>query len=201
MITLLLALSLAASLTTVDVPPLPAHRDAEAKLAVTAAPESLRAESTVYVLGDAGYELAKQGSNGISCLVAREPQGGWAPICWDEEGSDTIMPVDFEKAKLKAAGKTEEEIDAAIAEGFASGRFRAPSRAGVSYMLSSSNYVFNGRAVIHYHPHIMVYAPYLTNADIGADGKDPFMPWVLGEGTPHAYIIVVPNQGEVHAGH
>jgi hypothetical protein len=37
----------------------------------------------------------------------------------------------------------------------------------------------------------MIYAPYLTNKDIGATGKDPNAPWVLNEGSPHAYIIVV----------
>ena len=42
-----------------------------------------------------------------------------------------------------------------------------------------------------YFPHVMFYAPYATNEDIGSDGKDPFAPWVLNPGTPHAYVIVV----------
>ncbi len=41
----------------------------------------------------------------------------------------------------------------------------------------------------------MFYAPYMTNADIGATGKDPNAPWILNEGSPHAYIIVVTRHG------
>jgi hypothetical protein len=58
-------------------------------------------------------------------------------------------------------------------------------------MLSAENHVFNGQKVINYAPHVMVYAPYATNKDIGAGGNNPFMPWVLNEGSPHAYIIVM----------
>ena len=50
--------------------------------------------------------------------------------------------------------------------------------------------MFNGQRVIKYHPHVMSYAPYLTNADIGSNGKDPYAPWILNEGSPHAYIVV-----------
>jgi hypothetical protein len=57
-------------------------------------------------------------------------------------------------------------------------------------MLSAENYVFNGERVIKYHPHVMSYAPYMTNADIGVTGTDPNAPWVLHEGSPHAYIII-----------
>jgi hypothetical protein len=60
-------------------------------------------------------------------------------------------------------------------------------------MMSAQNFVFNGQSVIHYHPHVMIYAPYVTNKMIGADQKDPYQPWVLNEGSPHAYIIVVPG--------
>ena len=67
----------------------------------------------------------------------------------------------------------------------------APRKGGVSYMLSSENWVHNGQKVVKYFPHLMFYAPYATNADIGSDGKDPNAPWVLNPGTPHAYIIVV----------
>jgi hypothetical protein len=62
-------------------------------------------------------------------------------------------------------------------------------------MLSAENYVFNGQRVVKYHPHVMFYAPYLTNADIGANGKDPNAPWILNEGSPHAYMIVVTRHG------
>jgi hypothetical protein len=168
----------------------PLARDEEMALALTALPESLRGGAAVFVLEKTGYVKAREGTSGIACLVEREAEGGRAPACWDREGVETILPVMLEKARLRAEGRSEEDVGHEIARGFESGRFRAPRRAGVSYMISEENHVWNGRRVVTYRPHVMIYAPYVTNADIGADLRDPRMPWVLGEGTPHAYIIV-----------
>ena len=48
-------------------------------------------------------------------------------------------------------------------------------------------------------PHVMLYAPYMKNADIGAlpehRGSEA-QPWILNEGKPWAYIIVVPKEGQ-----
>jgi len=46
---------------------------------------------------------------------------------------------------------------------------------------------------------VMIMAPYVTNAEIGADFKNPAMPWVLNEGTPSAYIMVVTRDGAAPA--
>jgi hypothetical protein len=173
----------------------PATEAAEIALALGALPESLRATAAVHVLGPKGYRKARDGSSGINCLVERSRPDTQEPICWDREGSESIMPVAYAEAEWRASGLDEDEVERRVAEGFAKGRFRAPRRGGVAYMLSTENYVFNGQRVVKYHPHVMFYAPYLTNADIGATGKDPHAPWVLNEGSPHAYIIVVTRHG------
>ena len=169
----------------------PATDADETTLALAALPEPMRAEAGVYVLGPKGYRLARESRSGVHCLVSRDRPDTQEPICWDREGSETILPLALAKAEWRATGATETEVARREAEGFANGTFRAPRRAGVSYMLSGENWVFNGQRVVNYHPHVMVYAPYLTNKDIGSTGKDPFAPWVLNEGSPHAYIIVV----------
>ena len=169
----------------------PATEADEIALALSALPESMRATAAVHVLDPKGYRKAREGTSGINCLVERSRPDTQEPICWDREGSETIMPVAYAKAEWRATGLEAEEVDRRVAEGFAGGRFRAPRRGGVAYMLSAENYVFNGQRVVKYHPHVMFYAPYTTNADIGANGKDPNAPWILNEGTPHAYIIVV----------
>ncbi len=166
-------------------------RAEEVALAESAGPPTMAAGATIYVVGDAGYDVAREGSNGASCLVSRAPNGTFEPTCLDEEGTRTILPVYMERGRLRSAGVSEDEINDRIQEGFDSGEFVAPAKAGVSYMLSDRNKVFNGSKVISYPPHIMVYAPGLTNADIGSDGTNPFMPWVLQEGSPHAYIVVL----------
>ena len=57
-----------------------------------------------------------------------------------------------------------------IEEGYKSGRFKAPRKPGIVYMLSPHNYVFDpGRKqIIHFPGHLMFYAPYIINEDIGA---------------------------------
>jgi hypothetical protein len=65
-------------------------------------------------------------------------------------------------------------------------------------MLSTENLVPNVKGiVVPFPPHVMFYAPYLTNAelgvdrtDLGPDGNPHAAAFVAGEGTPHALIIV-----------
>ena len=169
----------------------PATEAEEIALALSALPTTMRAGAAVYVLKSGGYRKVRDGSNGLSCLVGHDRPDTLEPICWDKEGTETILPVKLDEAVWRARGESEEAIAAKVADGFANGTYRAPRRPGVSYMMSGENFVFNGTKVIKYFPHVMSYAPYLTNTDIGADGKDPYAPWILNPGTPHAYIIVV----------
>jgi hypothetical protein len=65
-------------------------------------------------------------------------------------------------------------------------------------MLSTQNRVPNQKGIVTpFPPHLMFYAPYLTNADLGVDGANlgpdgnPVGPvFVAGEGGPYALIIV-----------
>jgi hypothetical protein len=177
-----------ATQTPSGLPPL-LPQEKEIALALEAAPEHLRSGATVYVLQRSGYVEARKGTSGTACLVGRDRPDTLEPICWDAEGADTMLPVALERARLRGEGLTPSDVDARIADGFRTGRFRAPRRAGVAYMLSPANRVWNGQRVIQYRPHVMIYAPFVTNADIGAGGGAA-LPWVLDEGTPHAYIIV-----------
>lgn len=173
----------------------PATEAAEIEMALGALPEAMRPHATVYVLGPKGYRKAREGTSGVSCLVERSRPDTQEPICWDREGSEIIMPVAMDRAVWQAAGVSADEIERRVEQRFADGTYRAPRRPGVSYMLSAHNYVFNGERVIHFSPHVMFYAPYMTNRDIGSDGTDPMSPWILNEGSPHAYMIVVTRHG------
>jgi hypothetical protein len=88
------------------------------------------------------------------------------------------------------------EIDKEIEEGFRSGKYISPRRAGVAYMLSGDIRNYNPRTgkVESFPPHVMFYAPNLTNADLGttpeALAKDPSLPFVAYQG-PQGYIIVL----------
>jgi hypothetical protein len=46
-------------------------------------------------------------------------------------------------------------------------------------------------------PHVMFYAPYVKNSDIGARPEhlgSQSQPFILNEGKPYALIIVVPKE-------
>ena len=116
----------------------------------------------------------------------------------DAEGTRTHLPRILKVAELRAQGKSREEIQRFVADAFAKGIFQPPSRPGVDYMLSTENLVPNEKGVVvPFPPHVMFYAPYLTNSevgvdrtDLGPDGNPNAAAFVAGEGTPHALIIV-----------
>ena len=180
------------------------NRDDEIALALSAAPPAVAAKAGVYVLDKSGYVKAKDSQNGFVCYVDHRVPAAVEPQCPDEEGAKTFLPRAILTASLRAQGKSEPEIRQGVRDAFAKGTLRAPSRPGVNYMLSTHNVVTvdeeHGVAA-PFPPHLMFYAPYLTNATFGSDG-DPHSPlFVVDEGTPHALVIVPVPNGEGMAGH
>ena len=149
------------------------------------------ADAAIFVLGTNGYTKARDGRNGFTCLVARERRDTLEPECFDAEGTATVVPVRMFVEQQRAAGTADSRIDALVEEGYKSGRFKAPSKPGLVYMLSDYNYVFDPerKAVIHFPGHLMFYAPYATQKDVGTG---PGAPYLVAPGTPHALFIVVP---------
>ncbi|MGA9996234.1 MAG: hypothetical protein WBP93_12520 [Pyrinomonadaceae bacterium] len=181
-------------------------REQEIELAVSAAPEHLRKDATVYVFGKSGYEKARTGTNGFTCLVNRDgAQAGdytLRPTCWDMEGSQTIVPVMLRVGEMLAQGRTAAEIKRDIDAGFSTGRFHSPRKTGIAYMLAGDVRQFDattGKVVSRdFPPHYMIYAPGVTNADIGMTKEgyeiNPTLPEVYSGysgGTRTAYIIVL----------
>src|SRR4051812_1981964 len=150
-----------------DCPMLP--RDLEIELALSAAPKHLRDGAAVVVLAAAGYVNAREGANAITCIVSRRG-GDLFPVCWDAEGTRTLLQVDLDAAKLRLGGTSNAEIDRQVAQGFKDGRYKVPSRTGVAYMLSPIRYRVDEQGHVTPsapNPHVMFYAPNLTDADVG----------------------------------
>ncbi|MFS8086590.1 MAG: hypothetical protein ACMG6H_13235 [Acidobacteriota bacterium] len=185
-------------------------REQEIELALKAAPVHLRKDATVYVFSKTGYEKARTGTNGFNCLVNRDgTQNGDLsvyPTCWDPEGSRTILPVMLRVGKLIAQQKSAAEIKRDIDEGFSQGKLQGPTKAGIAYMLAGDvKFDLKSGQVssTEFPPHYMIYAPGLTNADIGMSEKatTPGLPFVYSGysgGTKTAYIIVMANQSAGH---
>ena len=203
------------------IEPLP--RDLEIQLALSALPPHLRDNATVYVLNpDKGFEVARKGSNGFYALVARTGddtfRGSWPftkyrddilyPISVDEAGTKAQMRVFFDAAEMQAKGTPPEELKKIIQESYRTHYYKAPERAGVSYMLSPilRTYVnpdANDNVATANVPHVMHYAPNVSNEDVGGATPKPEQlryfsehgrwpespsPFVILHG-PHGYMV------------
>lgn len=170
------------------------------KLAESAAPPEISGKATVYVLERTGYVKVRDGSNGFSCFVDRQTPLNQEPTCFDAEGSQTTLPTRIYAEELRAKGKSEDEINAAIGDGYRTGKFRVPQKPGIVYMMSDAGYLYiaSQNKVVRIPGHLMFYAPYATEKDLGSPPPAINMPKVIREGQPDAYIIVVPAKDMSH---
>ena len=168
-------------------------REKEIALALSACPLSVADKAAVYVLDKSGYVKVRDSQNGFTAIVQHALPISQDPQCMDAEGTRTFLPRYLKVAELRAQGKSPEEIKRFVADAFARGIFRPPTRPGIDYMLSTENVTVvdaDKGLVAPFPPHVMFYGPYMTNADLGSDGKPGGLVFVAGEGTPHALIIV-----------
>jgi hypothetical protein len=166
-------------------------REQEIALALGACPAPVAAKAAVYVLAASGYVKVRDSQNGFTAIVQHSLPTTQEPQCMDAEGTRTLLPRMLKVAELRAQGKPPEEIKRIIAEGYAKGTFQPPARPGIDYMLSTEILTPNDKGEIErFPPHVMCYAPYLTNADLGLDGRSSGPIFVAAEGTPSALIIV-----------
>jgi hypothetical protein len=203
-----LVLSLTASVLMAaergKIEPLP--QDLEVQLALSALPRHLRDNATVYTLNLAkGFEIARKGTDDFHAFVARIGddafRGAWPlteyrsdilyPVAFDRAGSKAQMRVFFDAAEMQANGTPPAALKRIIQERYKSGFYKAPERAGISYMLSPVLRTYTSdtdRVLTINYPHVMYYAPHVSSEDIGAGklgGTDPF---VILHG-PHGYMI------------
>lgn len=199
---------------TDKIKPLP--RDLEIQLALSALPPHLRDNATVYVLNpDKGFEVARKGTNGFHALVARTGddtfRGAWPltqyrddilyPVSFDDAGAAAQMRIFFDAARMQAAGTPPEKHKRIMQDRFKKGYYQAPKRAGVSYMLAPIHRTYvnsdaDDSVVTQNLPHVMYYAPNVSNEDIGGEpAPDNPYPFVIMTG-PHGYMIQIIGRTE-----
>jgi hypothetical protein len=178
-------------------------RQREIALALSACPAAIAEKAGVYVLEAAGYVQAQESRNGFTAIVQHSVPGAQEPQCMDAEGARTLLPRMLKVAELRAQGKSSDEIRRFVADAFARGIFQPPSRVGIDYMLSTENVVPDDKGVIApFPPHVMFYAPFMTNADIGSEGQVGGGPaFIAAQGTPYALIIVPVPAGAQSGAH
>lgn len=188
------------------IQPLP--KDLEIELALSALPPHLRNGATVYVLNPAkGFEVARKGTNEFHAFVARTGddafRGNWPltkyrddilyPVSFDAAGAKANMRVFFDAAEAQARGTSPAALKKTIQERFRTGVYKAPERAGVSYMLSPILRTYinpdkNGVVETINYPHVKYYAPEVSNRDIGGGKPGGAAPFVMTPGD-HGYMI------------
>jgi len=180
-------------------------RDAEMALARSAAPANISDRATIKVLTTSGYQVAHEGDDGFVCMVMR----GWtaptytpapfrnlvydasvrAPICFDPGASRTVIPYYKLRSRLEMEGKTPEQIAEGVQAAYIKGAL--PKRDGVAfaYMWSADQHLGPGAG--HWHPHMMVFAPYYENSMLGGNPFGSVLPQLSDDaGTPFAVVVI-----------
>ena len=186
----------------------------EAALAVSAGPDHVADNATVWVLSEEAGEFVvfKEGTNGYNCAVIRRwgsPYGSppfesdvvQTPNCFDAYASKTHFEEMKLRHKLGLEGKSSEEIKQAVFNAYGDGLIPTPIQTSFGYMMSNEQCLLESTKgeCVHGQPHVMVYAPTNTNEKFGGSYPGTGLPFVLEQ--PNTWmavtIIPVPNWQEV----
>lgn len=185
----------------------------ETRFALSSLPPALRDRASVYLLDPTkGYELARRGTSGIACLVERTAweladfrNDIYIPLCYDAAGFNGHFKAIIDTAALRAKGMGPAALKAEIEKRYAAQTYVAPTKPGLSYMIAPLMRTI-GPPDLKVHtmamPHLMFYAPGLTNEDIGAmpnlaDAASLLNPFIDRQGNPEqTYIIQLIGDAE-----
>lgn len=179
-------------------------QDAEIALAKSAAPDNISGKATIKVLTASGFQVAHEGDNGFVCLVMRGFGAPTftpadlrnlvydsklrAPICFDPQAVQTVVPYYELRHKLGLQGKTPDEIAKAVTDAYSTGALPKRDRVSYAYMWSADQIL--GPAG-HWHPHMMVFSPHYENAMLGGNQAGAPGPFVTDDaGTPLAIVVI-----------
>ena len=186
----------------------------EIALAKTAAPPNISDRATIKLLTRSGFEVAQKGDNGSVCMVMRGFSAPTyspaqfrdlvydatvrAPICFTPAAARTAMPYYELRTKLALQGRSPDEIAAAVAVAYAQGQLPKRDEATFAYMWSAKQNLASG--IGHWHPHVMIFAPYYDNAGVGGNPFGSPLPQLTDDaGTPFA-VVVIPIDDKLAVG-
>ncbi len=174
----------------------------ETRFALSALPPVLRDQATVYLLDPKkGYRLSRQGTSGVACLVERTlweladfRNNHYVPLCYDAVGTKAHLKVIMDTATLRAQGMSPDALKAEIEKRYKNKTYQAPEKAGLSYMVAPVMRTI-GPPDLNVHtmamPHVMFYAPNMTNEDIGAVPNSSLLyPFIFKEGIAEQSFMI-----------
>jgi hypothetical protein len=169
-------------------------------------PPTLRQQASVYLLDPGkGYELARKGTSGVTCVVERTVweladfrNDIYIPLCYDAVGAATYLKVIMDAAAMRAQGMGPAELKAEMEKRWTTGTYQPPAKGGVSYMIAPVQRTISPPDMkVHTvsMPHLMPYAPGVTNEDLGAqpnlaDHASLYWPFIDRQGiAEQSYLI------------
>ncbi|HLZ12576.1 MAG TPA: hypothetical protein VKP58_08320 [Candidatus Acidoferrum sp.] len=179
-------------------------QDAEIALAKSAAPDNISGKATIKVLTATGFQVVREGDNGFVCLVMRGFGAPTftptnlrnlvydsklrAPICFDPQAAQTVVPYYELRHTLGLRGKNPDEIAKAVSDAYSTGALPKRDRVSFAYMWSADQIL--GPAG-HWHPHMMVFSPHYENSMLGGNQGSAPGPVVTDDaGTPLAVVVI-----------
>jgi hypothetical protein len=177
----------------------------EIALAKTAAPANISDRATIKVLTKTGFEVAQQGGNGSVCMVMRGFSAPTytpaqfrnlvydatvrAPICFTPPAVREVLPYYELRTNLALQGKNPDEVAEAVAVAYAKGELPRRDQVTFAYMWSAKQSL--GPGIGHWHPHVMLFAPYYDNSMVGGSPfGSPFPQGSDDAGTPFSVVVI-----------
>jgi hypothetical protein len=174
----------------------------ETQYALSALPPAMRDHAIVYLFDPKkGYQLSQQGTSGATCLVERTAweqanfrNDIYVPLCYDAEGSKTYLKVIMDVAALRIQGMIPVALKTEIERRYRNKTYKVPQKAGLSYMVAPVMRTWmmpDWQVHTMPMPHLMFYAPNMTNEDIGAVPNSSLLyPFLFKEGIlEQSYMI------------
>jgi hypothetical protein len=168
--------------------------DDEIRIALSAAPAEVSRDADVWVLRRGGHVKVRSGNSGIACMVSRDHPESLYPICYDTEAARTILPIALREQQLREEGRDDAAVEAEIRAAIERGELKLPSGTAMSWMLSPHQVIYagsQGPRVGKWHPHIMLYMPYATQAKLGYAARPNGDLAVREEGKATAHLIII----------
>lgn len=171
----------------------PLDQAIQIKLALLAAPESLKEHATIYGYNDKEeFVIVRQGTNELVCLTDDLRQKGFNASCYHQ----SLQPFMERGRELKTQGKTSQEIFDIREQEVKAGKLKMPEAPATLYVYTAAEDQFNKSTgeVTNGYLRYVIYIPYATAASTGLPlaPSAPGMPWIMDPGTHRAHIMINP---------
>ena len=165
--------------------------EAQITEAVSPLPVSLRDGATVVTYDAKGSpKVLRQGTNDIVCQPNQpKPTPGFSVTCY----AKSLAPQRDMEAKLRAEGKDQKAVQAAVKAAMDSGQLKPPAMGTMSYSKS-------GKTEAEARVLWVMRVPNAKAEDLGLPTKGAQgSPWMMASGTPGAHIMMPQTEASLAA--